>query len=73
MDVAFHVSSPFKKSPEVDTFVPNKFPKYQEADLLRTDAAVSLDPPEQIRTAPGCEAMPASRVPKKADHVTHEL
>jgi len=70
--VAIHLSRPLQKSPQAGALAPEKFPKLKESDLRHLDAAVGLDPPEQIRTAPRSEAMAFGGVPEKAEGMAHE-
>src|SRR5438093_11595752 len=38
--VAFHLGGPSQKPPQVASLAPEKFPKFQEADLLHLDPAI---------------------------------
>ena len=71
MDVAVHFGGPFEEAPEVGALAPDELPELEEADLLHFDAAVGFDAPEQVGTAPGGEAVSASRVPEEAKDVPH--
>ena len=71
--VLFHFRCPLEKPPEIAPFAPDEPPEFQEMDLLHLDPAVGLHPPKKIRATPGRQPVPAGSVPKKADHVTHEL
>lgn len=71
MDEMVDFGGPFQKAPEIPSFTPHEFPEFQEADLLHFDPAVGLDSPEEIGASPGCEAVSASGVPEKPQHLAH--
>src|SRR5438067_1353355 len=71
--VAIHLRRPLQEALQVGALAPHESPKFQEADLAHLEAAVGLDAPLQIRTAPGSEAVAASGAPEKAQDVFHLL
>jgi hypothetical protein len=73
MDVAVYFPSPVQKPPEVVALMPHELPELQKTDLGHLDAAVGLDPPQEVRTAPGSEAMAARGIPQEAEHVSHAV
>jgi hypothetical protein len=42
---AFHFHRPPQKTPEVSALSPEKFPEFDETDLLHFQAAIGLNPP----------------------------
>ena len=72
MDVAFHLTCPFEKAPEIAAFPPHEFPKLQEADLRHLYSTIGLDAPQEVRTSPRRQPVAFGRVPKKTDRVAHD-
>lgn len=70
-NVALHFSGPLQKTPQVVAFPPEEIPKLKEVDLLHFDAAIGLNPPQKIGTAPGRDAVAAGGVPDEAEHGEH--
>jgi len=73
MNIAVHLACPFQKAPKVGAFVPDKFPKFQEADVFHLDAAVGFNPPQQIGTAPRREPVAARGIPPETNHRWHRI
>src|SRR3954447_8078075 len=71
MDVAFHLSSPFEKAPQLPPLAPQEFPKLQEPNLRHLYASVGFNAPKQIRTSPGCQPVSLRGIPQKPDLVAH--
>jgi len=66
-----HLSSPLQKTPQVAALPPGKLPELQEANLLHLYAAVGLNPPQQVGTAPRCQPMASCGIPEKAKDAEH--
>ena len=71
MDVALHLTRPFKKAPEAGALPPQEFPKLKKSDLRHLDAAIGLDAPKQVGTSPRSQAMAFGGVPQKAERMAH--
>src|SRR5258708_158853 len=71
VSVALHLPRPLQKQPKVAALTPEKFPELQKPNLLHLHAAVGLNPPQQIRTAPGSQPVPTGCVPHVSQHVEH--
>src|SRR5258708_20881566 len=69
--VTFHLGRPLQKTPQTGALAPQKFPKLNETDLRHLDAAVSLDPPQEIRTPPRSQTMAFGGVPHEAERIAH--
>jgi hypothetical protein len=67
----FHFRRPLEKTPQVAPLPEQKFPEDQKSDPLHLYAAVSFDPPPQIRAAPGGQTVSASGVPQESQHAAH--
>ena len=68
-----HFARPLQETPQIAAFSPEKFPELNKADLLHLQAAIGLNAPEQIRAAPGRQAMAASRVPHETEDGEHGI
>ena len=55
----------------MDAFPPQKLPEFKEADLRHLDAAVGLDPPQQVGAPPRSETMALGGIPEKAERMAH--
>src|SRR5207302_4358568 len=52
---------------------PHDAPKFEEADLVHLEAAISLDTPAEIRAPPRGKAMAAGGGPEKTEKLTHSI
>src|ERR1019366_1535979 len=73
MDVAVHLRCPLQEAPQAGSLRPQKFPEFQESNLGHFDAGESLDPRQEIGTAPGGNPVATGGVPKKAQHRRHRV
>src|SRR5712692_10336530 len=73
VSVALHFPCPLQKQPQMATLAPEEFPKLQKANLLHLHAAIGFNPPQQIRTPPWSQPVPAGRVPHISQHVEHAI
>src|SRR4051812_41371900 len=71
--VLIHLGRPLQETHQFLPFAEQKSPELQEADLVHLHAAISLDTPAQVRTAPGRKMMSTSCIPKKAKDVAHAI
>src|SRR5690242_3854813 len=65
MDIAVHFRRPLEKMPQVLALPPHELPELQESNLLHFDPAVGFNAPQQVRTTPGSEMVPARGIPEE--------
>ena len=53
---------------ELVTFTPHEAPEFEEADLVHLEAAIGLDAPAQIGTAPRSQPVAARQAPGHPQH-----
>jgi hypothetical protein len=68
-----HLGGPLQEPPQMRALPPGKFPEFQKTNLLHLDPAVGFNPPQQIRTAPWCQAVSPGRIPQESKDVAHSL
>jgi hypothetical protein len=71
--ITFHLAGPLQKAKQLFFLTPEKSPEFQESDLIHLYAAIRLDSPAEIRTAPWCDAMAFGCIPKEAECVAHSV
>jgi len=71
MGIVLHFCRPLQKSPEIAPLPPRELPEFQKSDLLHLYAAIGLDAPEQVRTAPRSQTVATCGIPEKSKHESH--